>query len=98
MFEIGHGIEVYYENRKEVYNTVFFPDSTYSYYGTVGMLFEIISDEAIYILTEKVGNLIIIYLRYQDSLTVESITDGFKWLHKAIKEEALPVMAIQECL
>ena len=61
MFEIGHGIEVYYENKKEVRNTVFFPDGTYSYYGTGGMLFEVIGDEATYMITEKVGNMIKAY-------------------------------------
>lgn len=91
MFEIGHGIEVYYENKKEVRNTVFFPDSTYSYYGTGGMLFEVISDEATYMITEMVGNLIKTYPGYHDSLTAESITDGFKWLHGAIEDEERPV-------
>ena len=91
MFEIGHGIEVYYENKKEVRNTVFFPDSTYNYYGTGGMLFEVISDEAIYMITEKVGNLIKTYPGYHDSLTVESITEGFKWLHGSVEDEERPV-------
>ena len=91
MFEIGHGIEVYYENKKEVRNTVFFPDGTYSYYGTGGMLFEVIGDEATYMITEKVGNMIKAYPGYQDSLTAESITDGFKWLHESIEDEDLPV-------
>ena len=39
MFEIGHGIEVYYENKKEKRNIVFFPENTYKYYDTGGMLF-----------------------------------------------------------
>ena len=91
MFEIGHGIEVYYENKKEVRNTVFFPDGTYSYYGTGGMLFEVIGDEATYMITEKVGNMIKAYPGYQDSLTAEAITDGFKWLHESIEDEDLPV-------
>lgn len=30
MFEIGHGIEVYYENKKEKRNIVFFPENTYN--------------------------------------------------------------------
>lgn len=85
MFEIGHGIEVYYENKKEVRNTVFFPDGTYSYYGTGGMLFEVIGDEATYMITEKVGNMIKAYPGYQDSLTAEAITDGFKWLHESME-------------
>ena len=91
MFEIGHGIEVFYDNKKDVRNTVFFPDSTYSYYGTGGMLFEVISDEATHMVTEKVSNLIKTYPWYQDGLTVESITNGFKWLHGAVDNEELPV-------
>ena len=91
MFEIGHGIEVYYENKKEVRNTVFFPDNTYIYYGTGGMLFEVIGDEATFMITEKVGNMIKAYPGYQDSLTAESITDGFKWLHESIEDDDLPV-------
>lgn len=91
MFEIGHGIEVYYENKKEVRNTVFFPDGTYRYYDTGGMIFEVISDEATNMVTEKVGNMIKLYPGYQDSLTIESITDGFKWLHGTIEDENFPV-------
>ena len=36
----SHGIELYYENKKDVNNTVFFPDGSYTFYGTGGMLFE----------------------------------------------------------
>jgi hypothetical protein len=61
LFEVGHGIQVYYANKKDVPNTVFLPDNTYSFYGTGGMLFEVISDEATYMITEKVSNMIKIY-------------------------------------
>ena len=55
------------------------------------MLFEVISDEAIYMITEKVGNLIKTYPGYHDSLTVDSITEGFKWLHGSVEDEERPV-------
>ena len=32
MYEIGSGIRVYFENKKEFRNVVFFPDNTYTYY------------------------------------------------------------------
>ena len=91
LFEVGHGIQVYYANKKDVPNTVFLPDNTYSFYGTGGMLFEVISDEATYMITEKVSNMIKIYPGYQESLNVDSITDGFRWLHGAVENEELPV-------
>ncbi len=58
---------MFYSNKMEVRNTVFFQDGTYAYYDTGGMLFEQISDEAIYLTTEKVINMIRAYPRY-DSL------------------------------
>ena len=39
---------MYFENKKEFRNVVFFPDNTYTYYPTGGMLFELIRDDAIY--------------------------------------------------
>lgn len=87
----GHGIEIYYSNKKDVRNTVFFPDGTYAYYGTGGMLFEQISDEAIYLTTEKVLNMIRAYPGYDKPLTREGLNDGFSWLYCAIDDDELPV-------
>ena len=44
-----------------------------------GMLFEVIGDEATYMITEKAGNMIKAYPGYQDSLTAESITVVMRW-------------------
>ena len=87
----GYGIEVYYSNKKDVRNTVFLPDGTYAYYGTGGMLFEQISDEAIYLTTEKVLNMIRAYPGYDKPLTREGLDDGFSWLYCAIDDDELPV-------
>lgn len=89
--ERGHGIEVYYTNKKDVRNTVFFPDGTYTYYATGGMLFEQISDEAVYLTTEKVLNMIRAYPGYDTPLTSEGLNDGFSWLYCAIDDDELPI-------
>lgn len=91
MYEIAHGIEVYYENKKEVRNIVFLSDGSYMYYSTGEILFEIISDEAIYMLTEKVRNMIKIYPNSTEPLTKNSVMDGFQWLYKTIMDEKLPI-------
>ena len=85
----GYGIEVYYSNKKDVRNTVFLPDGTYAYYGTGGMLFEQISDEAIYLTTEKVLNMIRAYPGYDKPLTREGLDDGLSWLYCAIDDDEL---------
>lgn len=86
-----HGIEIYYENKKDVNNTVFFPDGSYTYYSTGGMLFELISDQATYLTTEKVQNMILAYPRFDASLTRETLDDGLAWLYCAIDEDEFPV-------
>lgn len=47
MYEIAHGINIYYKNQKEFRNTVFLPDGTVRYYDDGAMLFEVIGDDAI---------------------------------------------------
>lgn len=89
--EHGHEIKVYYSNKKNVRNTVFFPDGTYMYYNTGGMLFEQISDEAIYLTTEKVIKMIRAYPGYDKPLTREALNDSFSWLYCAIDDDELPV-------
>ena len=91
MYEIGHGINVYFNNQKDARNIVFLPDTTYKYYDDGGMLFEVIGDEAIYMLTEKVQNMIKAFPdRYLD-VTSENITAGFKWLYGTIEDDERPV-------
>lgn len=91
MSEIAQGIKVYYENKKEVRNIVFFPDDTYRYYDTGAMIFEIISEEASYMLITKALNMIKVFPDYSVEMTVDSITDGFKWLYGTIENDDLPV-------
>lgn len=91
MFKIGSGIRVYYENKKEFRNVVFFPDDTYAYYDTGGMLFELIRDDAIYLVTTKAENMIRAFPGFNTEASVESVTDGFRWLCGAIDDEDLPV-------
>ncbi len=89
----GCGIEVYYSNNKDVRNIVFFPDGTYKYYDTGGMLFELISDEAIYLTTEKALNIIRIFPEYNKPLSRENLAGGIDWLFCAIDDDELPVAA-----
>lgn len=91
MFKIGSGIRVYYENKKEFRNVVFFPNDAYTYYDTGGMLFELIRDDAIYLVTEKTEKMIRAYPGFNTEASVESVTDGFRWLCGAIDDEDLPV-------
>lgn len=91
MNEVAHGINVYYNNQKDISNLVFFPDSKSTYYDDGAMLFEVIGDDSIYMLTEKVENMIKAFPDKQLSVTPDSITDGFKWLYGTIEDEELPV-------
>ena len=93
MNEIGHGIEVYYENKKEVRNIVFFPNGTYKYYDTGGMLFEVITDDAMYMVTTKLKNMIRAFPGYSTPLTIESLTEHFKWLCGTIQDDDMPVVS-----
>ncbi len=88
MTEIVHGIDIYYENKL---NVVFFSDGTRKEYTIGGILFEIFSDEAFYMISEKVGNMIKCFPANHESLSVESITSGFKWLYGTIMDDDFPV-------
>lgn len=89
-FKIGSGIRVYFENKKDFRNIVFFPDGSYTYYDTGGMLFELIQDDAMYLVTTKAENMIRAYPGYDSEASIESVTDGFRWLCGAIDDEDLP--------
>ena len=90
-FKIGSGIRVYFENKKDFRNIVFFPDGSYAYYDTGGMLFELIRDDAIYLATTKAENMIRAFPGFNTEASVESVTDGFRWLCGAVDDEDLPV-------
>lgn len=91
MYEIAHGIDVYYENKKEVRNIVFFAGKKYGYYQTGEMLFEVIGDESIYLLTNKVENMIKVFPDFDNALTKDGVVEGFKWLYGTVVDESLPV-------
>ena len=88
MTEVAHGLDIYYENKM---NVVFFSDGSWKKYPIGGMLFEIFSDEAFYMISEKAGNMIKCFPGYYESLSVESITNGFKWLYGTIVDDDFPV-------
>lgn len=91
MYEIAHGIKIYYKNQKDCCNIVFLSDGTYKYYNDGAILFELVSDEAIYMLTEKVENMIKAFPDKQKPATSDSITEYFKWLNGTIEDEDIPV-------
>ena len=90
-YKPASGIRVYFENKKDVCNTVFFPNGAYTYYSTGGMLFELIRDDAIYLVTTKAENMIRAFPGFNAEASVESVTDGFRWLCGAVDDEDLPV-------
>ncbi len=55
------------------------------------MLFELIRDDAIYLVTTKVENMIKAFPYYNSEVSVENVTDGFRWLYGVIEDEELPV-------
>ena len=91
MYEIGSGILVYFKNKKKFRNVVFLPDDGYVYYPTGGMLLELIRDDAIYMVTEKVENMIKIFPKYNSEASMENVSDGFRWLYGTIEDEEFPV-------
>lgn len=92
MYKVAKGIDVYYENKKGMSNIIFFSNGNHEYYNTGAMLFEAIRDEAIYLLTDKVENMIKAFPDYKVALTSESITACFKWLYETVEDENLPVV------
>lgn len=88
MFEIAHGVDIYYEKDKYI---VFFADGRSENYYLGGLLFEMIGDNSIYLLSDKARNMISCYPYREMSLSKEGITDGFKWLYGTVEDEDLPV-------
>lgn len=85
------GISVHYSNRKETPNIVFFPEGSYRYYSTGETLFEILSPDAYYLITERVNIMVRNYPGFDDPVTVESLSGGIDWLFCAIDGEEYPV-------
>ncbi len=88
MTKIAQGINVFVYNNLYV---VFFADKKYRYYQFGELLFELISNDALYLITEKVENMIKCFSDKDKPLSKESITEGFKWLYGTVEDEELPV-------
>lgn len=91
MSEIARGIDVYFENKKNFNNVVFLPDGEKGFYPPGGMLFELISDEAVTLATEKPRTMIQLFPSYHEPLSLATATDGFRWLYGTVQSEDLPV-------
>ena len=91
MSEIALGIDVYYETKKNFKNVVFLPEGKIAYYPPGGMVFELVSDEAIALVVEKPESMIRIYPGYHDPLSAGTVTDGFRWLYGTVEDESLPI-------
>ena len=90
-FDIAQGVRVYYNNRKEAANTVFTSDGKYHHYTDGDMLRELISDEAFYLMSEKVMIAIDTLPEGNRQISVESITDAFKWIYGMLDSDELPL-------
>ena len=88
MAEIAHGLDVHYE---EQINYVFFADGSCRKYPLGGMLFELISDEAFYLMVTKPQNMIQCFPERDLPLSVDSLTHGFQWLYGTVEDEDLPL-------
>ena len=99
MYKIAQGIRVHYNNQKGSKNTVFFSDGTFKEYPDGVMLYELISDEALYMLTDKVVTAIKTFPDSQSTVTSNSITECFKWICCYIEDEEYPVASslFQSC-
>ena len=93
MNRIATGIKVYFNSKSDRINHVVFSDNSQKTYDVGGMLFEVISDDSIYLLNDKVKNMINAFPNKQDSVSIDSIADYFKWLYHSIESEKLPVSA-----
>lgn len=88
MGEIAKGLDVYYE--KEKYD-IFFEDGSCKKYPIGGMLFELISDEAFYLMTTKLENMIRCFPDADLPLTKDNLIKGFQWLYGTVEDEDVPL-------
>ena len=91
MRSIGEGIFVYFNNDKKKYNIVFFNGNRYKLYDDGEMLFEVIDDAAFHIMTQKVETAINLFPDRNLLPTIESITNGFRWLCEFVEDDEFPV-------
>lgn len=90
----AQGIEIYYDADKKNPNTVFLSGGRVAHYHTGGMLFQLIGDETVYMMSEKVKNMVKTYPGYNDSLSIDSIEECFRhWLYYAVDEDEAPIAA-----
>lgn len=87
MYAIANGIKVYYKNCKDFSNIVFFYDELSKYYDDGEMLLELISDESVYMMTEKTKNMIMAFPNKNAYVSEDSIGECFKWLYDTINDD-----------
>ena len=88
MEKIAQGINVFIYNDLYV---VFLSNGRYKYYSYGGLLFELISNASLYLITEKVENMIHCFPGKDEKFSKESVSEGFKWLYDTIEDEELPI-------
>lgn len=91
MYEIGHGMDVHFNNNKSSPDTVLIRGEHPKQYFTSDILFEVLSNQSIEMLTEKAANMIKIYPYGNDTVSIESIKNGFQWLYGTVEDETIPV-------
>ena len=87
MIEIAHGVDVYFENKKNFQNVILLPNGKVVFRPAGGMLFEVMSDANYDLAITKCENMIRIYPGYHDPLSPQTLTDGFNWLYGAVQDE-----------
>ena len=88
MNKIAYGINVFVNDDLYI---VFFGDGRYKYYPLGGMLFELVSNDALYLITEKVENMIHCFPEKDEQFSEDGVKSGFRWLYGTIEDEDLPI-------
>jgi len=91
MYEIGHGIDVHFDNNKSNPDIVLIQSEHPKQYFTSDILIEVLSEQSIEMLTEKAARMIEIFPGSKDTVSIESIKSGFQWLYDTVEDETLPV-------
>ena len=91
MYEIAHSIDIYYDNKNNNPNTVLIQGKEPLYYTTIDLLLEVLSESSIFMLTEKVKTMIDMYPDKEGAVSIDSVTDSFRWLYGTVVDEELPV-------
>ena len=91
MIEIGHGIDVFHENERNVGNKVVLSNGSWLEYKTGDMILELMSNEARYLLVEKPPNMIRLFPDGKEPVTPDTVKNGFRWLYALIEDETLPI-------